>query len=78
MDKDKYKRQREQRATEHVHKAFERFNDALAIMGETRALEEWTPDELEKLTKIVNEWASTILRIAQKMKKRQGRDDAND
>jgi hypothetical protein len=74
MDKDKYKRQREQRAAEHVRKAFERFDDALATMGETRALEEWTPDELEKLTKIVNEWASTILRIAQKMKKRQGRE----
>lgn len=67
---NKYKRQHEERANEHMRKAFERFTDALAIMSQIRGEEEWTPEELEKIAKIVNEWASTLLRISEKMAKR--------
>lgn len=73
MKREKYERQREQRATEHVRKAFERLNTALAIMGEVRECEEWTPEELEKLAKIINEWSSILLRIAEKMAARHRR-----
>lgn len=69
MKKDK--RQSEQKAAENVRKAFERFDDALAIMGEVRGVEEWTPEELERLTKIINEWSTTLLRITEKMKRRK-------
>lgn len=71
MKKEKYERQREQKAADNVRKAFERFDDALAIMAEVRGLEEWTPEELERLTKIINEWATTLLRITEKMKRRK-------
>lgn len=71
MKKEKYERQREQKAADNIRKAFERFDDALAIMAEVRGLEEWTPEELERLTKIINEWATTLLRITEKMKRRK-------
>jgi hypothetical protein len=67
---NKYKRQYEERANEHMRKAFERFASAIAIMSQVRGKEEWTPEELEKIAKIVNEWASTLLRISEKMAKR--------
>ena len=71
MKKEKYERQREQKAADNIRKAFERFDDALAIMAEVRGLEEWTPEELERLTKIINDWATTLLRITEKMKRRK-------
>ena len=67
MKREKYERQREQRASEHMRKAFERFTESVTIMDSIRKEEEWTPEELERLAKIINEWASTLLRIAEKM-----------
>lgn len=70
MKKEKYERQREQKASEHMRKAFERFTESVKIMDSIRRDEEWTPEELERIAKIINEWASTLLRIAEKMAKR--------
>lgn len=69
-NREKYERQRRQRATENMRKAFERFNTAMTIMSGAQDDEEWTPEELERVTKIVNQWASTVLRIAEKTKER--------
>lgn len=68
-EREKYERQRRQRATENMRKAFERFNTAITIMSGSQ-VEEWTPEELEKVTKIVNQWASTMKKIAEKMNTR--------
>lgn len=72
-EREKYERQRRQRATENMRKAFERFNTAMTIMSGLQ-VEEWTPEELEKVTKIVNQWASTMKKIAEKMNTRHRRD----
>jgi hypothetical protein len=68
-EREKYERQRRQRATENMRKAFERFNTAMTIMSGSQ-VEVWTPEELEKVTKIVNQWASTMKKIAEKMNTR--------
>lgn len=70
MKKEKYERQREQRASEHMRKAFERFADSIKIMESVNKDEEWTPEELEQIAKIVNEWSSLLLRMSEKMAKR--------
>lgn len=68
-ERGKYERQRRQRATENMRKAFERFNTAMTIMSASQ-MEEWTAEDLEKVTKVVNQWASTMKKIAEKMSAR--------